>query len=747
MKSTRAGSVCLGVLFSASTLGLSCAAAQSTAPVRSDVLEELIVTAQKRSQRIQDVPLSVTAYSGETLQELGIKQTTDLMFAVPGLNAITTQGDGNPTFTIRGIGLNDFSTNNNPNVSVYVDDVILPYTPMLTGSLFDVDRVEVLKGPQGTLYGRNTTGGAVKFVSRRPTDEPSANYRLDVGDYGLIETELGIGGPLSDTLSYRVAGIGTYRDRGWQTNIANNENVGKVKRGAMRAQLLWKPQEKLDVLFNVHGSLDDSENQLPRAREHQTLTGATCASSGQYNDPNCVVLNKDGEIFKNNSDDVRLVAGSSLYGNVTDTHAIGASVVANYHLDPIVLTSISAFDYSNVKNGYDPDGTPYILLDSSYGAKVHAYSQEFRATGDTGPVEWTGGIYLSYDRNVGYVPQALDDKAFGRTRVLTTWTQRTKSAALFGQAEWAITDQLSVIGGLRGTQEKKEYDYSAYDLDPFGTSSFAAIGFHAVQDYFSSIDNKNLSWKAGINYKITPDVLAYASASKGFKSGGYKAAIQFNVAELQPFDPEMLYAYEVGLKSSWFDNELIVNLAGYYYDWQSYQATGTVCSPICVTTLTNVGDAEIKGFETDITWRPSGQLQGLSLSLGSNIADATVKTGPYAGNRLARTPKFSLNGVVRYQAATGFGKTFGYGQLAGYHQSAVDFTNENFPQQREGSYAMLDLRFGLTQPDDGWDIGIWVKNLTDKVYRTAATNPLGFIPNADFYGAPRTFGVSFSRSY
>ncbi len=713
-------------------------------------IEEITVTAQKRSENIQDVPISVTALTAADLRAFNISKPTDLGAFVPGLDAKSTSGDANPVFTVRGIGLNDFSTNNNPNVSVYIDDIVLPYTPMLNMPLFDLDRVEVLKGPQGTLYGRNNTGGAIRFVTKKPSDSEETDGSVTAGDYGLLQAEAGTGGKIDDVLSFRVSAYTKQQFDGWQYDEYTHQDYSTANNSALRVQFNWHPGDDFDLALETYGGYENSENQL--SQDIGVFAAGTLAypcapvALGSRNEGPCVAYGKDGKIYYNSSSNPRDVANSSVYGNRILNVAAGASAEANWHLPDFTITSITGYAYNDNHTGNDSDGTPLILLDSKFESGVYSLTQELRATSNPDSwLKWTTGIYISYDRTTGDLPQALDDQAFGLTRVLTRWVQRTQSDAAFGQVEVPILDRLSFTGGVRLTYEHREYDYGAYDLNPFGTSGFAAFDSVPVGSYLSSLNDTNVSWKGGLNYKPGEGLLIYGSISSGFKGGGYKAAIEFSPFDLQPFKPEELVAYELGAKTTWLDGKLTADAAAYYYDWRQFQGTGTVCSgtpSVCVTTLTNVGTAHIDGLEGQLKWRPA---PGVELAAGGNWMRAHVINGTYNGKTLADAPRLNYTLSARYENPQPvWNSLHPYVQAIVTGQSSEFFDSNNDELQRQTGYALLNLRVGVAPDVGAWDFWLWADNVTDAVYRNESYNSGSFIPSQNYYGPPATFGATLA---
>jgi iron complex outermembrane recepter protein len=711
---------------------------------------EITVTAQRREQNIQDLPISVTAFATESLRELGFANPTDLASQTPGLNANGSIGDSNPIFTIRGVGLNDTFSNNNPTASVYVDEVLLPFNPMLSFQLFDLERVEVLKGPQGTLYGRNTTGGAINFITAKPTRETRGYLRADYGRFDRGELEGAIGGPLTDTLAGRIAVSTIQQSDGWQRNAVTGEKIGDRDQTSARAQLSWEPDERTSALLRLDWATDRSDNQL---REHVgsyaapfSLAPCQATLDGRRDEGPCV----DFLGYFDPTPDRRTVEASNLYGYERDSDLYGAGLTLSHDYDAFTITSVSGYSYFNRVLGNDSDGAPLVELDSRFTDDIHAFTQELRLSSPgESSLRWVGGLYYSDDSIKGDILQALDDHIF-QTRVDTNWTQSTRAYAAFGQVEVPLAERWRFTAGARYTDEKKEIRYDAVDLDPFGTSGALPTPAAGINN---EISKDNFSGKLGADFRLNEAVLLYASASKGFKSGGFKAAIAFNPAELDPFDPETLYAYEIGAKSTLAGGRLRLNSAVYYYDWKDFQAFITENrSGINVVVLSNAGDAEVTGVEAELTWAP---VDGLDVSLGANYMDTEVKrynaiagTPDFTGNELANAPERSANGSVRYEFALGGANLRAYVLGATTYQDSQFFTVANNPQASQAGYALFNARLGLRGNDGQWELAAWGRNLSDKFYLTQAyDNYPGIFPSQYFLGDPRTYGVSFLYRY
>lgn len=710
--------------------------------------EEIVVTAQRREQSLQDVSISITAFSGENMRELRVDRPQEVSVMTPGMFATGSRGDANPIFTIRGIGLNDFLSNNNPTVGIYVDEVVQPFTPLLGFQMFDLERIEVLKGPQGTLYGRNTTGGAINFISRRPTEEVEGYASATYARFDRLELEGAIGGAVAPNLAVRISGKTTQQSGGWQTNALTGEEVGDIDRSAVRAQVLWTPSDRLDVL--VKGSLfkDNSDLQL---REHVGsyaapfgFTPCGGVATGDLNPGQCV----DFLGYFDPTADRRTVENSAIYGHQSDADAQDIASTINWHGDNFTVTSITSYTNFSRVAGDDTDGSALVQLDSLFRDDIESFTQELRVTSeDSAPLTWVVGAYYSWDRIDGDILQALDDHIFN-TRVDTNWSQKTDAYAIFGQVEYDVTDQIRLIGGLRYTEEKKKYRYDSIDLDPFGNTSLP-VPVAGIND---TLKEDNISGKIGVDFTVNDDLMLYASASKGFKSGGFNGAIAFDRAELLPFTGEDLYAYEVGAKATLWDGKLRLNAAGYYYDWRDFQAFVTqIRSNVNVIVLSNAGDAEVWGAELEAVAMPTDRLmiRAAANYMDTEISEFNSQGGDdFTGNRLANSPELSFSGQVRYDLPV---EEFGFGAyLLGdaSYRSRVYYSLGNRLQSSQDGYWLLNARLGITSPDEKWELAIWGRNLTNKLYVSQSYDNFGGIfPSQNFLGDPRTYGATLSVKF
>lgn len=713
-------------------------------PAMADpLLEEIVVTAQKREQNLQDVPIAVAAFGGEAVRDLGLSRPKDIAFQIPGVVMKSVNGDNSPIFTVRGIGLTDFTVSNNSAVSLYVDQIVKPYYPMANFSLFDLERVEVLKGPQGTLYGRNNTGGAIKFVTRAPSLEPDAFMRLDYGNYQTFEMEGAVGGKIAEGLAGRLSVFTRQRYKGYQFNNLTNERNGKISKLAGRAAFLWNASDDITVNVMAYAGRNDSDVPLFKlappfdavlgspnvcaaaARGERARDGSCVDSSGQYDpDPN-----------------PHHVQSGNVQGQGVKEDGWGTAATIDWDLGSVNLTSVTGYDTQDRTEYQDFDGSPLILVDNAFFQDMKAFSQELRFASDkSSGLYWILGGFYSNDRLRNH-QKIRTDALFGTPggSINVEWKMKTESYAVFGQLEYPFTDTLEAVLGLRYTHEEKSFD---------GGTRPELISFLPLVLVQKETSFDDVSGKIGLNFRPANDLLFYASASKGMKSGGFNGAFATNPIVYTPYGKEQLFAYEVGMKSTLSDT-LRLNISSYYYDWKDFQATITSIDPVTnlpVQLLTNAGKARTIGLEGDVTWRP---VEELRVSFGANLNDGEVKSGQLKGRDLANNPRFSLNSLIRYEIPVSAwnGDAFiqtDFGYRTKYHTRIK--TASTRPLVTQEGYWIVNGRIGARMMDGQLEASIWVRNLFDKLYLQEVFDQ-GTINTLDLYSEPRTYGVGLMYKF
>jgi len=680
-------------------------------------IEEVIVTAQKREQNLNDVGVAVTVISGTDIHDKRLSQMVELAAQTPNVNINETFGNSIPNISIRGLGLNDYAVNNNPAAGIYIDEVYLVSPAMLTFQLFDVERVEILKGPQGTLYGRNTTAGAAKFVSQKPSEETERSVSIDYGRYKHITLEGAIGGQLTEGLTGRFAFQTNKRNEGHQTNRATGSKVGEIDRTSWRAMLNWKPSDSLDILLNVHGGTDDSDT----------------------------LLLKVDNSFTNIDDGISNPFSSSAgTKTVMDIESQGASLTINWDIsDQLTATSVTGYEDYSREHSEDRDGTTLVHLDGVFMNDIEQMSQEFRLTYVSEEFVLIGGVF--YGQDEVETRDRFDAVAlgFGFDSVGNEYNQEAESIAVFAHSEWQFHEDWTFTAGLRYTEEDKEFN------DAF---TFLIIGGTEIQAFApisNDYDVSNLSGKVGFDYSGMDDTLWYANISRGFKSGNFQGQLTFNPADLEAFDRELVTAYEIGVKTQLLDNSLQLNVSTFFYDYEDVQIYGPIFDGGALGPLfgiTNAGDAEVYGGEIELLWRAA---EGLDINIGLGLLDTEITDSFVAniaeGSDLPNSPDINFNAGVKYEWSLSSGWIADISVDAAFKGDvSYDIVNQP-PETKEDGYWLANARAGVTSADRKWGVHVWGKNITDEVYRTQVlTSTVGF---GESYGIPATYGISFDMNW
>ena len=739
-------------------------------PVSAQI-EEIIVTAQKREQNVQDVSISITAFSGDTLQDLGIVQPRDLAQFTPGLTVNASSSyEGDSVFTIRGVGMNDVTSKQNPAVMIYLDEIALPSHVMLGFQMFDVDRVEVLKGPQGTLYGRNTTGGAIKVVPRKPTKEFDLQARFDYAEYDRTELELGIGGPLSDTLSARVATNINVSQNGWQTLDTIPEvpfgpgvdpDNGEIDRKAYRGSILWEPTEQFDILISGDYSEDKSEVMAFKHAGNLRADGngfCSYATEGIRNEVECASfaqirdrtggtpLTPEREVIQDRNPDIRTVLGEFSTGNQVDAESWGISATVNIDFGRFTATSITGYREFDRYQPLDQGGSPAYIHEIRNWEDITSFTQEIRFASDDswGAIDWIVGGFYSNDDNDFFSDTDFRDHASFSGFFESGSDQETEGISAFAQVDWRMHEKLKLSLGIRYTDEDREFSFSGKisGSGPVPLSLFT----------HPKLNTEEVGGRVALEFTPTDNLLLYASFNRGFKSGGFPASIAFTRNQLLPFVSEELLAYEAGFKSTLLDGNVRFNAAGYYYDWNDMQARAALdrIDPVSgqnvrVITLGTAGDVEIYGAEAEFTWQLTPELL---VYTGVNLMDAEIKSGDYEDQTPAHAPEFTINGLVSYTASQEIGGFRPFAQFDYSYTDSNQFILPNHPGAVQNSYTLLNARIGLRSNDGHWELAGWGRNLSDEEYTSEIFGPAsGFLPGRIQYGPPRIFGVSISYSH
>lgn len=762
----------------ANTLGLAVATLTGSGAMAEDhgySIEEVVVTAQKREQNLQDVGIAVSAFTGENLKALGAQSLSDVPNFTPNVELFDEYGSGQPTWVIRGVGLQDFNANNTPAAAIYIDDIYMTSNAMGGLGLFDIERLEVLKGPQGALYGRNTSGGAVRVMSTRPSTEAVDGYLS--GTYGRWDEVVveGAGNlPLSESAALRLAGRWNQSSDAWQESLSADESYGEKDTWAARAQLLVELSEDTELLVKVHGARDNSETVMGRSVGlYDPATGDFCDAllSGRRDDNNCVNLATLTSFFFGDlsaplpsvqSDDGAHTLSDPV--NQLNNKAFGASAALTFDFDAFTLTSITGFEDFEFSQTFDYDGGQGEFGHQSARSDIEAWSHELRlvSNGD-GDIDWLLGLEYAEDKFsenrdflLGDNLLVMMDSGLGAAAKLQ-FDQDTESLALYGQVDWQFAETWRLTLGARYTDEEKSYRDGSFNALLFGMEELGMVPL--VENLNVDFDMQVWSGKVGLDWTPAEDLLVYASISRGFKAGGFYGGFPNDgLASVEPYDEETVWAYEVGFKSEWLNNTLRLNGAVFFYDYtdvQGFQTRFSSLSQTVVTSLGNQGDAEHQGAELELLWLPS---ERLTIQAGVSVLDAEINDSDAVSTNLlgesvsleglgrAYSPDLSYSVMARYEhpMAENLSAVFqaDYSYRDDFSGDALSVPEEALYGEQEG-YGLLNARVALGAQDGQWEVALWGKNLADEEYvANVTTDDLGSY--MDIYGRPRSYGVDLT---
>lgn len=722
-------------------------------------LEQITVTAQKRTQSIQEVPISVATLSGEKFESLfsGGEDILALAVRVPGLYAESSNGRVAPRFYIRGLGNTDFDLAASQPVSIIMDEVVMENVVLKSFPLFDVQQVEVLRGPQGTLFGRNTTAGIIKFDTVKPTQDVEGYAKAGFGSYGTMNFEGAISGGLTDELSARLSLLSQERDD-YIDNAFTGENdaIGGYDEKAYRLQLLWEPSADFSALLNVHGRELEGTASIFRAN-------VFTKGSNELNE------NYDRETVFYDGD----LQGDGIDNNPQEYDGFGASLKLEYDMDEVTFTSISAIETAegsslgDVDGGFNrADGTsgpgfiPFSAVTQDNLDDLEQYTQEFRFSSNTrDALNWQlGAFYYDASFNVTSI-----DGFFGATTVF----HENQTWAVFGQTSYQVNEKLNVTGGIRYTHDSKSLVVGDQNVDGFAL----VIGAAQVQDYEDiDVDDGQTSFELSANYRVTDDMSVFARYANGFRAQTIQGRDVAFEGSPSVADAETINSFELGIKSDLFDDSLRLNAAAFYYtvDDMQFSAIGGGNN---FTALVNADKGEAYGFEVDAQWLATDELtftagysynhteikdDSLTVSpCGTSAADGftgnCTVTDPRPdgfvasidGNPFPQAPESIFNFTARYTIPMGDdGEFFVFtdwafqGETNIFLYEAVEFTtDDNF----EGG-----LRIGYENFAHNYTVALFGRNITDE---NNVKGAIDFNNLTGIVNEPRVWGVEFKYTY
>jgi iron complex outermembrane recepter protein len=756
----------------------------------NDGLEEIIVTAQKREQSIQDVGIAITAFSGDQIRELGYTQSVDIAQLAPGVHMSGSAAGQVAQISIRGVTQNDYNDQTEPPVAMYIDEGYVAFGQGQLFGMFDGERVEILRGPQGTLFGRNATGGLVHFVSRRPTRTLEGYVDVGYGSYNNLRIESAVSGPLTDTVSARAAVMYNRYDEVLENDYpARAVTVGPLfprpaedsynddTLGA-RAQFLLEPSDDLDVL--LIGAFGRSH--LSDAPYMERATVPVVDAEGRQVDSILASRTETREVigpggigldspFSFDADTVRPVAGGNLHGascteqdyedfecsrdfayeDINRLETWSATAKLTWTLDAFTLTSISDFkDYSKFI-ATEGDGGPAAIHTIVFDAEAQTFAQELRVNAELDRTRWVAGLYyLAIDNRADTGAAHRSNTTwfpFAGTTVAHTTDTDTESFAAFGQVEFDLSDTLTLIGGIRSTWESKDYDLEEALYLNTNDKELTLDTKLAVLRPFTTYRQDSTLWSGKLQLDWTPtgQLLVYGGVSRGVKAGGFNSPFTFGgpfADENIPYEDEALLAYETGFKSELVEGALRLNGALYYYDYEDYQ--GFTFAGGAGGWVQNV-DGEYRGAEIELHASPG---EGWDLILNASYLDAEIKDveiadGLFRDTRPSFAPEYEVAGLARYQwplvllgGRISVQADFSY--TADFYDNIRNFSASKLP-----SYTLANARVAWQSDDGKLEGAFFVNNVTDERYVAIGFDGSAtYGSNAWYFGKPRWFGAS-----
>mgnify|MGYP001180874569 FL=1 len=776
-------SCCALALAHAGSAYAQAADADANASDSSDAPADIIVTAQKYSQNVNSVPMSITAVSGEQLQTAGIKAVEDLPKVTPGFN-VTQTPTGAAVYTLRGVGFNDSSLSTRPAVTVYVDEAPIPFGAMTRGAGLDVDHVEVLKGPQGTLFGANSTGGAINYVANKPTDTLEAGLSATYGRFDQFDIAGFVSGPLTSTLSVRLA----FEHQGsgdWQKSVTRDDTAGRQDFNNGRLSVRWEPSDSFRMLLTAQRWVDRSDAPVGQAFEFKPQEPALADLTGIADYPYARRGNRyaDWDPGTDLSKDNRLTM-----------------LTGRFDLDvgeAVTLTSLTSFSKFQTYLLSEADGVPVENTSFIVDSRNKTFTQELRAAVRLDGLRLTFGANYQSDRPRESTVEVLTtaspiiglNLAFGDGTPFRELEVKARSAAnsyaAFANLEYEATPRLTLQGGMRYTRSKIRYrgclavsaDGSAgpaytglinFLRDGFGLGPLAApleAGDCITLDASTNpptllpgfvttpYDEDNVSWRAGAQYEAADGLMLYANVSRGYKMGGHPFLNATFSGALTPARQESVLAYEAGFKASLADRKVQLNGAIFYGDYKDKQEVGTVVDPVLgpLGGLTNIPKSRIYGAELQLQAAP---YPGLTVNAAGSYVRAEV-LGHYTSTNedgdiqdfhktdLANAPRWQLNGNARYQWALNSQLDMFVGGAVSYQSSAQSVLG-NLGYETSGR-ALVDVSAGVETSDGKWRAFLWGRNILDKTYVATFRNAID--TRMTYMGKPATYGVSVVFKY
>ncbi|WCT73507.1 TonB-dependent receptor [Sphingomonas naphthae] len=723
--------------------------ATPAAPAAQAGLDEIVVTAQRRAENLQKVPIAVTAVTANSLKNSGVNATADLPQLVPSVQVTRSGPSG--LFFIRGVGTTNAAAGEEGANAIYIDGVYLGDLSQTFNNFNNIERVEVLKGPQGTLFGRNATGGLIHIITREPGRDLVIDGQAGYANYDTVSSQLYVGGPISDKISADVATTYSHQGKGWGRNLTLNRENKKGEYGGIRSKIVARPTDDIKIVLG--GDYYKNKDNLGlafRLADGQLGTGGNVGPTGHRGHDT-----------------------TANFPALTRLKLWGLNGTVEGDLGFATLTSITGLRRTRNKSAFDVDGGPINLINISYVAHARTFQEELRlASHSGGPLTWqVGGFYL---KSKATTDQNQNGLAFAPTLSGTQIVSSlaTRSLAAFAEATYEITPTTKLTGGIRYTDDKRDFDGNQTPILASGTRL-------ATTTVISTLKYSEVTYRAALRQEITPDISIYGSVNKGFKAGAYSLQSPTSPS----VNPQYIMAYEAGLKTEFFNRRLRVNIAAYHYDIDDYQIRSAATATPGTQVLLNAATVKVDGFDLEYEARPTQRLRFFGgftalkskfdqfggpnaqfqapivypspatcpvalrgtenpgvLGAGPRTGGYTICLGDVSGNYTPLAPKFTGSAGTSYTLPVGSGEIRFSGLFS--YNSGYYFDPDNVRHQR--SFTLLNGSVEY-RPTQRIGVEVFARNIGKTRYRvqdlTTATG------TTSAFGAPLTYGVNLKFKY
>jgi len=732
------------------------AASHSFTPAFADegsvlALEEIVVSAQRREQNIQTTPVSVIAFSGPQLEKANVVDLVDLNTKLPNLNVAGAGGAGtnNASFAVRGLGSGSRNSPNTENsVGLYIDDVYYGKTDGAILDVIDVERIEVLRGPQGTLFGRNSTAGAIRYITKKPTlDETFGDLAVTLGSYDRLDLKGYLNTAISDNVALGLS-IASLNRNGYVDNVITGADLGDQNTEAIRGNLYIQASDNLDVWLAVDWSRAD-ENGPPTVATDVNLT----PNGGIWGAPFAAT-----ELAENLAEfgfnQANVPTGNRFESYAAGEHfskreSVGASLTIAYQLsDDVTLKSVTSYRDLNNRFGYDMDAVPAELVERIAERDIRVFTEELQVSGSTDTLNWIAGVFYlnekvtAFQENFRMVNAATGNVGISGSQLVDP--HKTESYAVFAQATYQLSDQWGITAGLRYTNDEK--DQSVFTTGP-GQTIDDVVLVSAASDSWDAVTGR-----FSIEYTASDDLFVFGSYSRGFRAGGLND--EGPTTPFSSYNPEFIDAFELGLRSDWMDQRIRLNLTAFYTDAKDLQFTVLLDQNDNATVIANAGSAEIYGLEAEVSAVLSenvliGFNGGYLKTKYKEVPELSDELVPIqVGDSLTNAPEFSFNVYADINIPVQSGE-LALNVNYGYKD---DYTTFPGLASEVSAFGLLGANLTYEPNKYNWSISVFGTNLTNADYENIVMDIGGTIGAALGFrmiepGRPREWGVRFKYDF